>query len=180
MDTQGSQDAVDRRDLDRCRAGDPAGLERLYRTWSPKVYGLALRTLRRPDAAEDVVQETFLQVHRNARGFRGEAKFSTWLYTIALNACRMRLRRDKRQTLPLERAEDVPAPETPQSSGALLAALETLDEETRELLLLSAQENSYDEMAELLRLTPDQVRGRLYRARKLLLDRMKEGEHAHP
>ncbi len=177
MSTSDESGDADRADLERARTGDPAGLEALYRRHSPMVYGLALRTLRRTDAAEDVVQETFLAVHRHAGTFRGDSKVRTWLCSIALNACRMRLRGGKRRALPLERAEEVPAPVRPQSSGALLAALDDLDEDTRELVMLSAQGHSYEEMAGLLELSPDQVRGRLYRARKQLLDRMRERDH---
>lgn len=178
MTSQDSEDAGDRRDLEACRDGDGAALERLYRKYSPRVYGLALRMLRRNDAAEDAVQETFLSVHRGAAGFRGGSKVGTWIYTIALNACRMRLRSERRRTVPLDDAAAVAAPRTPESSGALLEALETLEPDAREIVLLSAQGQSYEEIAALVGLNPDQVRGRLYRARKQLLDRMREREHA--
>lgn len=174
MEAQDNPDELDRAALARCRAGDPDGLAALYRAWAPKVYGLALRTLRRRDAAEDVVQDTFLQVHRGAAGFRGESRVGSWIYAIALNACRMRLRGERRAPLPLERAEDLAAPETPDPSGALDRALATLDAPTRELLLLSAHGHSYDDIAGLLGLGADQVRGRLYRARRVLLERLQE------
>jgi RNA polymerase sigma-70 factor (ECF subfamily) len=173
-----SGDSSDRTDLERCRQGDGAGLENLYRRYSPKVYGLALRMLRRPDAAEDVVQETVLAVHRGGEGFRGGSRVGTWIYAIALNACRMRLRSERRRAVPLEEASAVAAPLPRESSGALLEALAALEPETREIVLLSAQGRSYEEMGELLELTVDQVRGRLYRGRKALLDRMREREHA--
>ncbi len=177
MTTQKPEDAEDRRDLERCRDGEGAGLEQLYRRYSPKVYGLALRMLRRPDAADDVVQETFLGVRRGAEGFRGGAKVGTWIYSIALNACRMRLRSERRRTRPLDEAATVAARETPEPDGALLAALEALEPEAREIVLLSAQGRSYDEIAELAGLSADQVRGRLYRARKALLEHMRERGH---
>lgn len=168
-EAQGNTEADDRRDLEACQGGDAAALERLYRRHAGRVYGLALRTLRRSDLAEDVVQETFLKLTSVAAGFRGEAKVGTWLCTIALNASRMRLREMRRGALPIESADGVaaPAPKTP--SPALESALAKLPDETRDLLLLAAEGLSYEEIGAALSLSVDQVRGRLHRARKDLL-----------
>ncbi|MEK7865449.1 MAG: sigma-70 family RNA polymerase sigma factor [Planctomycetota bacterium] len=172
MDAQGNTEADDRRDLEACRTGDAGALERLYRRHAPRVFGLALRTLRRADLAEDVVQETFLNLTKSAAGFRGESRVGTWLAAIALNASRMRLRELRRGGVPLDQADEVAAPATKQPSGALEAALAKLDDEMREILLLAATGASYEEIGAALSLSADQVRGRLYRARKELLARM--------
>ena len=175
METQTTRDDEDRRDFDDFRSGDASAFERLYRRCAPRVYGFALRTLRQNDLAEDVVQETFLQVHRHAAAFRGEARVGTWILSIALNACRIRLRSRRRAPVPLDAAADVPARVEAAPTGELAAALDTLEPEARELLLLSAEGHSYEELATLFALSPDQVRGRLYRARKVLLGRLRAG-----
>lgn len=181
MDVREEDEAGDRRDLAQIGAGDRGALARLYQRHADRVFGLALRLLRRRDVAEDAVQDAFLAVHKNAAAFRGESRVSTWICSIALNACRMRLRSERRGALSLDAAAEMAAPveatgagEEPGGRAAMLAAaLATLDAAARELLLLSAQGRSYDEIGALAGLSADQVRGRLYRARKQLLDELK-------
>jgi RNA polymerase sigma-70 factor (ECF subfamily) len=170
-------DDDDRRDLAACAAGDVAALERLWARHAPKVNGLALRLVRRPDWAEDAVQETFVKVWKSAKTFRGDAKPGTWIASIAINEARMRLRGEgRRPAAALDPEYDVAAPEPDAEDPRLddlrreLAALEDTE---REMLLLAAQGHGYGEIAKMLDLTADQVRGRLYRARKALAERMK-------
>jgi RNA polymerase sigma-70 factor, ECF subfamily len=73
--------------------GDSAAFERLYRTYSRRVYSLCLRMVGERARAEDLTQEVFLQVFRKINTFRGESAFSTWLHRIAVNIVLMRLRR---------------------------------------------------------------------------------------
>ena len=73
--------------VERCRKGDLAAFEEIYRAHSPKLYSLALRMLGNPADAEDLLQEIFLSAHRKLDGFRGEAALSTWLYRLATNQC---------------------------------------------------------------------------------------------
>ncbi len=169
MSDREAQDAEDRADLDRCRAGDPAAFERLYRRHAPVLYGLALLMVRRADVAEDVLQDAFLTLHRRADTFRGESRVGTWLAAVALNGCRMRLRSERRPTLPLDHAALVPAREPQEGGEALERALARLDPDVRELLLLAAAGNSYEEIGTILDLSAGQVRGRLHRARQALL-----------
>ncbi|MGH7350191.1 MAG: RNA polymerase sigma factor [Candidatus Rokuibacteriota bacterium] len=67
----------------RAKAGDEEALEALYRAFEAPVYSLARRMLRRPEDAEDVLQETFLEVVRSIRGFRGEGHLWGWIRRIA-------------------------------------------------------------------------------------------------
>ncbi|MCE9583574.1 MAG: sigma-70 family RNA polymerase sigma factor [Planctomycetes bacterium] len=173
-------DDLDRRDLAECAKGESAALRRLWDRHAGRVNGLALRMVRRRDWAEDMVQETFLKVWKNAGAFRGESKPGTWIASIALNEARMRLRGEARR--PAERlgdaAEDVASPEVPEEDERLEALRRELAQvapEERELLLLAAQGLGYDEIGKLVNLSPDQVRGRLYRARKALAEKMKGG-----
>lgn len=185
----GDADAEDRLDLERAQGGDEAAFTRLFEKHSGRVYALALRMMGRVDMAEDVVQETFVLVHRKASSFRGDARFSTWITSIALNTARMKLRREKRAPLPLEDAAVLPETQGMTASSlapghaaladeqqlALDAALATLPRGPRAMVLLAAQGHSYDEMGQLLGISPVQVRGRLYRARQALLEALEGG-----
>jgi len=76
--------------------GDMAALGELVRRHEKKAFALACRLLAQPDAAEDVTQEAFLHVHRAARRYRPEARFTTWFYRIVVNLCLDAKRRIKR------------------------------------------------------------------------------------
>src|SRR5580765_7014279 len=85
-------DLTDDQIIERTLAGEAEAFGILVRRWERSIYGLALRMLGRDEDARDVCQETFLSAFRNLRKFRGDAKFSSWLYRIALNACHSHLR----------------------------------------------------------------------------------------
>jgi RNA polymerase sigma-70 factor (ECF subfamily) len=76
--------------------GDAESFNQLVERWERPIYALAYRTLGREEDARDVCQETFLRAFRALPGFRGQAKFSSWLYRIALNLCRDWIRRERR------------------------------------------------------------------------------------
>jgi len=83
--------------------GDERGLERIYRLHSQRVYALCLRMMRGNAAeAEELTQESFLQLFRKISTFRGESAFSTWLHRLAFNIVLMRLRRHSLQVLSLD------------------------------------------------------------------------------
>jgi RNA polymerase sigma-70 factor (ECF subfamily) len=87
----------------RSIGGDSDSFNELIHRWERPIYALAYRQLRREEDARDVCQETFLRAYRALPGFRGQAKFSSWLYRIALNLCRDWMRRERRTPV-------VPAP----------------------------------------------------------------------
>src|SRR5262249_39136140 len=76
--------------------GDADSFNELILRWERPIYALAYRTIGREEDARDVCQETFLRAFRALPGFRGQAKFSSWLYRIALNLCRDWMRREGR------------------------------------------------------------------------------------
>src|SRR5882757_8290311 len=76
--------------------GDADSFNELVLRWERPIYALAYRTIGREEDARDVCQETFLRAFRALPGFRGQAKFSSWLYRIALNLCRDWIRRERR------------------------------------------------------------------------------------
>lgn len=75
--------------------GDSDAFEHLYFTYKTRVYSVCVRIIGNPAAAEDLVQETFMLAFRHLASFRGECKFSTWLFRIATNTALMKLRRAK-------------------------------------------------------------------------------------
>ena len=87
----------------RARLGDPAANEVLYRTYSTAVYNLALRLTRQRTMAEEILQETFIEVLTKIGTFRGAALLGTWIREIAVNKCLMHLRSGwHRKSRPLE------------------------------------------------------------------------------
>src|ERR1700751_5529795 len=90
----------------RSNRGDAPSFKGLIVRWERPIYALAYRTIGREEDARDVCQETFLRAFRALPGFRGQAKFSSWLYRIALNLCRDWLRRERRAAI-VQQPEDV-------------------------------------------------------------------------
>jgi len=76
--------------------GDAESFNELITRWERPIYALAYRVIGREEEARDVVQETFLRAFRGIKNFRGQAKFSSWVYRIALNLCRDWIRRERR------------------------------------------------------------------------------------
>ena len=102
-------------------AGDTDSFNQLVVRWERPIFALAYRVIGREEDAKDVCQETFLRAFRALKGFRGQAKFSSWLYRIDLNLCRDWVRRERRTPMvtPLD-ADTEPAP--------LNGSLETAEE----------------------------------------------------
>jgi RNA polymerase sigma-70 factor (ECF subfamily) len=73
--------------VERCRGGELAAFEELYRAHAGKLFSVACRMLGNPADAEDLLQEIFLSAHRKLDGFRGESALGTWLYRLATNHC---------------------------------------------------------------------------------------------
>src|SRR5438552_19142395 len=90
----------------RSIGGDSDSFNELILRWERPIYALAYRTIGREEEARDVCQETFLRAFRALPGFRGQAKFSSWLYRIALNLCRDWIRRERRAPV-VQPPEDV-------------------------------------------------------------------------
>jgi len=80
----------------RSISGDAESFNQLVLRWERPIYALAYRVIGREEEARDVVQETFLRAFRGIKNFRGQAKFSSWVYRIALNLCRDWIRRERR------------------------------------------------------------------------------------
>src|ERR1019366_5960150 len=111
--------ATDEELVARATAGDLDSFNQLVSRWERPIYALAYRTLGREEEARDVVQDAFLRAFRGLKGFKGEAKFSSWLYRITLNLCRDWIRRERRAPLvqvpegddSMNLAEQMPSPD---------------------------------------------------------------------
>lgn len=80
--------------LAKCRGGDSLAIERLVQTYQIDVYRLAISILDDPDEADDATQEAFVAALRSLDSFRGNSSFKTWLFSITINLCRTRYRRN--------------------------------------------------------------------------------------
>ena len=169
----------------RLQASDVRAFEELVIVYQHRVFAVAARMLGSRAEAEEVAQEVFLRVHRGIRDFRGDAKLSTWLYSITSRLCLNRLATTERR---LTREDDdtlarVPAGgaradeelERRQLQIALQQAIAALPEDRRIVVVLRDVEGlSYEEIAQALDLELGTVRSRLHRARLELKDRMEK------
>lgn len=91
--------------VERLRQGDAGAIEEIVEKYKRQVFAFIVRMVNERETAEDLFQETWLRVIRSARGFRGDAKISTWLFQIALNLCRDHIRKvGKTVMVPLDEA----------------------------------------------------------------------------
>jgi RNA polymerase sigma-70 factor (ECF subfamily) len=102
--------SVDADVLARAQAGDHAAFAQLYALHKRRVYSLCLRMLGNVAEAEDLTQESFLQLHRKIATFRGDSAFSTWLHRLTINVVLMHLRRKGLNLISLDEALD-PSPD---------------------------------------------------------------------
>ncbi len=169
--------------VERLRAGEGRAFEELVRLYQHRVFGVAVRMLGNGAEAEEVAQEVFLRVHRAIGEFRGEAKLSTWLYTIASRLCLTRLgagdrRHGREGEETLERlanghADPAVTLERSEVEAALHRAIAELPEERRIVVVLRDLEGlAYEEIAAVLDLPLGTVRSRLHRARLDLKDKL--------
>ncbi len=180
--TREQESAAIRRVLD----GDVNAFEELVSAYEKTVYNLALRITGNAQDAEDMAQEAFLKAYHSLPHFRGDSKFSVWLYRIVSNVCLDFLRKQNRRpatSLSREDADgeevemDVPdESQSPQlllerklTREALQRGLQALPQDQRQILLLrEIQGLSYEEIGQVLDLEPGTVKSRIFRARKRL------------
>ncbi len=162
----------------RSTRGDTESFNQLVVRWERPIYALAYRVIGREEDARDVCQETFLRAFRSLGGFKGQAKFSSWLYRIALNLCRDWIRRTQRhrEVQPpdgvdiLELAgrgaqvESVEVSLERRDLGrAVGRAMAALSDEQRTALILKEYEGmTFQEIANLLDCPLSTVKTRLY------------------
>ena len=172
----------DRQLVQRAREGDRYAFNLLVWRWEKPIYNLALRLLGSEDDAGEVCQEVFIRAYMHLRDFRGDARFSTWLYRIAVNCCHNLVRNRKRRrevsldaagVLPRETAIGVPDQEQAyhqaQMTTRILEAMQSLPEEQRIVVELRVLHDlSVEEVADILGIPQGTVKSRLfYGLRKL-------------
>jgi RNA polymerase sigma-70 factor (ECF subfamily) len=173
--------------VDAFQAGELSAFDALVRRWERKIQGAIYRVMGNEDEARDLCQETFLKAYRSLASFKREARFSSWLYQIALNLCRDRMRRRRGRTMiSLDAMDDEgaslpgrqePSPLELAESGALAravaAAVNGLPDEQREVIVLKEyQDLTFLEIAEILDVPLSTVKTRLYRGLGQLRQRL--------
>lgn len=168
----------------RSRGGDLDSFNQLVRRWERPIYALAYRVIGREEDARDVVQETFLRAFRALGGFKGQAKFSSWLYRITLNLCRDWMRRERRapmvqapegvdiielaaETEPAGSIEELVARR--QLGRAVAKVMAALPEEQRTAIVLKEYHGlTFQEIADLLDCPLSTVKTRMYQGLTVL------------
>ena len=192
MDTQTVPGTTEKNEAEailRAQRGDGVGFEYLYKTHSRRVYSVCLRMTRNPAEAEDMTQQTFLQVFRKIGTFRGESGFSTWLHRVTVNVVLMHLRRKRPSEILFEDLDRPGSDEGPREHGSndtsMLGAIDRLNlmRAIRKLpsgykqrfLLYDVFGYEHSEIARLLGCSIGCSKSQLHKARKRLR-RLLQGE----
>ena len=170
----------------KAQRGDMDAFEELIKKYEGRVFSISSRMLAFSEDSKDAAQETFLKAYRSIKGFRGDSKFSTWLYRIANNVCLDFLRRKDRRELSLDyeasygdgemQTIDIPSEidvesvvEQSEFRTLVQKAINNLPDQHRTMIVMrDVQELSYAEISALLGLPEGTVKSRINRARKNL------------
>ena len=181
----------DRELVTRCQKKVPGAFEELVRKYQDRVFNLSFRFLRERETAEEIAQDVFVAVYKHIEGFKGDSKFSTWLFRVVANHCHNKSKYLRRRKHKLQDSIDAPIegedgdmkrelPDDPDRSPEELAtrrglndmiqaAISELDEDHRVIVLLrDVEDMSYEEIGEILGLPEGTVKSRLHRARNEL------------
>ena len=161
------------------QAGDMSPATEIYDRYSTRIYNFAYRFLRNSEAAEDATQEVFVKMLKHANQFHGDAKLSTWLFSITANWCRDYLRKSDNKAKEAEEvllslpASSELAPdrnlERREDEQRVQRALGALTPEQREAILLSRYQGlSYAEIAQISGCSEGAVKTRVFRAMETL------------
>lgn len=179
--------------IDQAIKGDSAAFGRLMRCYQDRLFTSIMHIVGQREEAEDIVQEAFLQALIKLSSFRRDSSFYTWLYRIALNLSANRGRRSRRE-VSMEQGSsgvsndpaaptDLPAQHMLRSerSEQIRCALRGLSEEFRTVLVLREIDGlDYQSIARVLEVNIGTVRSRLYRARSLMRDRLRQIQSETP
>jgi RNA polymerase sigma-70 factor (ECF subfamily) len=177
-----------------------AALTELLSGYQRRIYSVCFRMLRRPEDAADLTQDVLLKLVENLSSYDGHSKLSTWVIRVTMNACLSHLRRQKvrdqcsldddgrtdaasgQPRRPLVLAGREPTPEKSVEQGqqktAVLKALDSLDPDTRAILVLrDVQDMDYQQLADVLEVPIGTVKSRLFRARAALREAIEKFDH---
>ncbi len=189
-------DAEERELIERLRHRDEAAFNRFVLRYQERVFRLILRMLGDRAEAEDLAQEVFISVFKSIDGFRGDSQLSTWVYRVAANHCRNRIKYLSRRRKQLthgfdeqlgEEGDASSSQDRPDTPDRLLEARQTehllqqgllaLDAEQRELIVLREVEHlSYEEIMDITGYPEGTVKSRLHRARSALREHLDKAE----
>ncbi len=181
--------------IERFKQGDMRAFEMLVVKYQRRIERLIGRMVRDVDLVPDIAQETFIRAYRALPKFRGESKFYTWLYRIAVNSAKRALLELKRDPLVTESmiaghdeedetsfaGSELTDGETPESlmasrevAATVNAAIDALSEDLRQAITLREIEGlSYEEIAEAMNCPIGTVRSRIFRAREAIAERLR-------
>jgi RNA polymerase sigma-70 factor, ECF subfamily len=166
------------------RRGDIAAFESLVRAYQGDVWRLCFHLLGNAAAADDVTQDAFVRAFRFMHRYRGDSKFSTWLFSIARNCALDEVRRHQRRRKIAELVEAQPdrAPERTDLGIEVREAVQALPLELREpLVMIDILGQTYAEVAESLGMPVGTVKSRVHRARdslaSVLSDELRKGSN---
>src|SRR6185437_3140037 len=166
--------------------GDTNAFAVLVDRYKDMVFSLSLKMLKGREEAEEVSQDTFLKIYKSLNKFNGESKLSTWIYKVAFNTCLDRLKKNKRLQ-PFAGLDEFTEPE----ALSLMNVLDSIENKERKqmiqdcmhllpgedsflLTLYYFEEQSLEEIAKIIGITPNNVKIRLYRSRKKLASLLKD------
>jgi RNA polymerase sigma-70 factor (ECF subfamily) len=177
---------ADLESMEQVRRGEAAGAARLFERYAAPLLRFTGRILGDPAEAEEITQDVFLKVIVRADQYDGRAPVASWLFAIATNACRDRLRRSvRRPSIALEAVTEVREPGLPaderlahrQRRDAVRRALSELSLEQREALVLARYHGMpYAEIAKVLDISEGAVKTRIFRAMETLKAHFSEGD----
>ena len=175
----------DEKIINQIIAGDSNAFSVLVDRYKDLVFTLSLKMLKNREEAEEVAQDTFIKVFKSLSKFKGDSKFSTWIYKVTYNSCLDRLKKNKKEQLKVAIDEY-----TEHQVKTIDNALENMVEEERQqaikacleflppddsflLTLYYFEEQSLDEIAKVVGLTANNVKVKLFRSRKKLTSILK-------
>jgi RNA polymerase sigma-70 factor, ECF subfamily len=184
--------ADDKRLIAECLQGNTEAFGELVRRYQERLYHSVYRLLENAEDAQDVVQEAFLNAYQSLEGFKGDSRFFTWLYRIAVNTAishkrkhrtkaRMEMQKNGEHMLdpldPSEASRPEHALEQAEQQRHVRQALSRLSPEHRAVLVMKEIEGQrYEQMAEILHVPIGTIRSRLHRARLELRELLEKSE----
>jgi len=198
MSIKAQEVAMDRLLVERFKNGDESAFSEMMERYWGRIFGLVNQMLRNQQDAEEVTQDAFIRAHRGLVNFRGDSAFSTWLYQIATNLARNRywywFRRKRDKSISFDQPigdedggtlaeifpSEIESPDdiavTQEFTDKIAECMDRLGEKHREILVLrNVQDHSYEEIAQILKISVGTVKSRIARAREALRKEM--GEH---
>jgi RNA polymerase sigma-70 factor (ECF subfamily) len=172
--------------INQILSGDANAFTQLVNRYKDLVFTLALRMLKNREEAEEVSQDTFVKTYRSLNKFKGDSKFSTWIYKVAYNSCLDRIKKNKKYLNDIEINEF-----TEHQVKTVNNAFDALVEEERNQLIQDClhllpsddsflltlyyfEEQSLDEIADIVGISANNVKVKLFRSRKKLASILKD------